>query len=793
MSRQASIKLSNGNRYGYRLPWDGRLKLNGYLDTPIAFDTETEALSDDQLNKQLVIPRVALATVSTGSQSYFLHPTQLPAWVKMHADQHIVGQNVRFDFWVVDAYLRAVGDTDAIAAWWSIPSNNRLHDTLLLDQLIRLAQGVGNVVYSKDDSSLSRRNLAEIAKDYVGIEVNKQDPYRMRYGELLGIPVEDWPRQEQGFFDYAIVDAIVTALIYKRQAKVAGDVMRQCRSYAPRDMAYQSERKYGYLTEALQTSGTLVLSSMSRVGIRTSADKVATYEAAVRTEIDKTIGSMLQHHPEVFIYEDECTPSGAISKRKKKPGEAQLPFPRKPMLTKKGKTPRLRQPQLKTALETIADRLGVPVCQSGGKKGGTSLSVKEWSTYARKDPFLAAWAATGKKAKLLSFFDLFRESNIIHATYNPLMRSGRTSAARPNLQQMPRDKDFRGLFVARANHLLYTVDYSFIELRTLAAACKARYGKSVLADVISAGKDPHTYTCSLVMGVPYDDVKQGLADEKRLVKAAEAAGVAAPPTPFSAGRQSAKAINFGIPGGLGPLKLAAYAKATYGVDMTIEEAATLRSKLTREVYPELSGYLADSSILNLCFSLGITERRVYNAFRLNYPADADRIQRCTRAAGKVLKGEPFKADGTPYKETFVNRTWEACRQLASMTQRLDSQTRRDLQAEIPSPRLDKAFFGGPAFTLTGRVRGGCSYTQQRNTPFQGLAADGAKLALWRLLAAGFRVLAFIHDEIIVELPAATAQFLTPQVDAILNTAMEEVMGGLVPCGVEGRLGECWSK
>ena len=32
--------------------------------------------------------------------------------------------------------------------------------------------------------------------------------------------------------------------------------------------------------------------------------------------------------------------------------------------------------------------------------------------------------------------------------------------------------------------------------------------------------------------------------------------------------------------------------------------------------------------------------------------------------------------------------------------------------------------------LSGRVRGGCRFTQMCNTLFQGLAADGAKKALW---------------------------------------------------------------
>ena len=60
--------------------------------------------------------------------------------------------------------------------------------------------------------------------------------------------------------------------------------------------------------------------------------------------------------------------------------------------------------------------------------------------------------------------------------------------------------------------------------------------------------------------------------------------------------------------------------------------------------------------------------------------------------------------------------------------------------------------GQPAITPSGRVRADCSYCESRNTPFQGAAADGAKLALYDLVVAGYRVVAFIHDEVLVEVP-----------------------------------------
>ena len=57
------------------------------------------------------------------------------------------------------------------------------------------------------------------------------------------------------------------------------------------------------------------------------------------------------------------------------------------------------------------------------------------------------------------------------------------------------------------------------------------------------------------------------------------------------------------------------------------------------------------------------------------------------------------------------------------------------------------------FTLTGRLGAAAAYCARHNTVFQGLAADGAKLALWQLYRAGYRIVNFVHDEIVVEVAA----------------------------------------
>jgi DNA polymerase I-like protein with 3'-5' exonuclease and polymerase domains len=59
---------------------------------------------------------------------------------------------------------------------------------------------------------------------------------------------------------------------------------------------------------------------------------------------------------------------------------------------------------------------------------------------------------------------------------------------------------------------------------------------------------------------------------------------------------------------------------------------------------------------------------------------------------------------------------------------------------------------GMVYTLTGRARANTSYCAVANTPFQGLGSDMAKLALYNLDKNGFKVVNFIHDEVIIEAP-----------------------------------------
>ena len=123
----------SGKEFPYQKPWDGRpLAGGGYL----AFDTETEVLDNDR-----EIPRLALASACAGGRlSCLIHPDQVGRFIVAHPRARLVFHNCSFDFWVIDRHLRERGEEAARKAWWDACDQNRMSDTMLLDQLIDLAR-----------------------------------------------------------------------------------------------------------------------------------------------------------------------------------------------------------------------------------------------------------------------------------------------------------------------------------------------------------------------------------------------------------------------------------------------------------------------------------------------------------------------------------------------------------------------------------------------------------------------------------------------------------------------------
>jgi len=783
----------------YTLGWDQK-RMVGTHKSPIAFDTETNIVPDLRVTS----PRFVLGSVSEGVNHYILRPEDLAPWILAHRDRHLVGHNFAFDFWVVvkelerqralvhkpvtpidvcnfeNAFedglffgedLREATIMAATKAWWDMANADQFHDTMLLDMLVRLAEGV-NI---GDSDRLENRNLGVVAKAYAPqIEVNKEDPFRMRYGELLEIPTSEWAgKVEKGFFTYAITDAKATHAIYPRLYNKAKRLQDR-HTPKPGQKHYviypDAWERFGALTEAIQVKGSIALLNATHNGMRFDQQKADKMEARLRTEVTDSLKYLKKNFEGMFT--------------KLKDGTFKQ--------QKRSHLPCMNANYLRGVLQHVAVANNFEAPKSSGKLGGISASAKQWTEFKDKDCFVESWINAAITSKLLSFFANFKNypDGILRAIYEVLKKTGRTSCRRENLQQLPRLPEFREIFIASPGHHLVTIDYAAIELRTLATVCQHKLGYSKLAEVLRKSApfdDPHSNTAALTMGVDQLKFLSWKNDPDPKIQLL-----------FKTKRQAAKALSFGIPGGLGAEKLCAYAKANYSVVMSPDEAAELRKQILKDVYPEWNdhnGYLSGSSVLDLSRNLVICYGDLLEFLKGQYH-DLDLMMRVFE---KVIRGRPHKKDGTPYSESMIDKAWDVLDQLVAMSTGLEQRWKKQIKERRGDFLLSMRLFCSTACTLTGRVRAKVTYTQCRNTPFQSLAADGAKLAMWRLLYEGYKIVAFIHDELIVEVPEQNSEESAKKIEAILIEEMEKVLTGpgesasVVPVKCEYHVGPCWSK
>lgn len=179
-------------------------------------------------------------------------------------------------------------------------------------------------------------------------------------------------------------------------------------------------------------------------------------------------------------------------------------------------------------------------------------------------PIVKPFTEFQKKEKLTSSFgyNLLEQINPktkrLHASFNICgARTGRFSCSKPNLQQLPRDNTVRKNFIPEGGNVFVCADFSQIELRVAAELSQDQ----AMLEAYRQGIDLHALTASKIMHKPLS----GVTKEDR---------------------QLAKAFNFGLLFGLGVQKFSHYARKSYGVEVTNEEAGDA-IKIFRETY---SGY-----------------------------------------------------------------------------------------------------------------------------------------------------------------------------------------------------------
>lgn len=198
----------------------------------------------------------------------------------------------------------------------------------------------------------------------------------------------------------------------------------------------------------------------------------------------------------------------------------------------------------------LFDLDGIPSLYKTGK-GAPSVAadvLKELSMQGYEVPKLLLQykdAATRNKMFLNRWESDCYESRI-HPNFNLTnVVSGRTSCNNPNLQQVPRTKDIRGLFAGAPGMILFEADYSQLELRIAAHYANEK----TMLDIYRNNGDIHTETAKL-----FTNGREPTKEE----------------------RGKAKAVNFGFLYGMQAKKFVKYALDSYGQTFTQHEAEHIR-------------------------------------------------------------------------------------------------------------------------------------------------------------------------------------------------------------------------
>jgi DNA polymerase-1 len=656
----------------------------------IALDTETYLISPGLLAPPLVCVSFATSTDGgTATLPGLLDRGEGLAYVESlltnaaRRDYHFAIHNAAFDLAVF-----CVERPSLIPLVFKAYDEGRIHCTKVRDQMLLNARGE---MKADEEGQKTGFTLADVVKRRFGVDISesKNDPnaWRLRYGELDGVPLPEWPDDAKA---YARDDAKWHLMVYMDQEKERGE--------AAVDPLHD---------EPGQGRAAFALHLMSMYGVLTDAAAVEALEVHLTATVEAA--------------EEKLKLSGILkgkSTKKRDTGLIEVSWSKDTA-------------KIKSLVEEAFEAANLPVPRTPPSSTAPDGNVKmdEETLRATAHPDLLVLADSASDSKLLTTYIpalkgldskgkqrglvLPGTGYLIQPGYNCLVSSGRTSAYQPNVQNPPRKGGVRECFVPRPGYWYLSVDYAFIELCTWAQTCIDLLGFSKLAEAIQAGMDPHVDMGVEILRAEGHPAMTHKVGDYDIVNKARKAGAAW----AKDARQLAKAANFGFPGGLGAATFCAYAKATYDVVISEEKAKDLK-RIWRGKWTEADAYFNHVS---------------------------------------ALQAEAFNQ---PFAVTL--------------------------------PR-------------TGFVRGGCTFTSGCNTYFQGLAARGAKEAMWDITKAcyagdpssalhGCRPVLFLHDEFILEVPADTqdAHDAAEELSALMIAGMAKFVPD-VPVAVEPTLMKRWYK
>lgn len=685
------MKIELGGRtYPFR-PWTP--DLGQVFKRTFSFDCETTRIDEE---RHWITPAYVLGAAFDGKEGYFVPREHATAFWEAHEGVGVAFHNAAFD---LDVLQLLASKSDVYAK----VEADLVWDTWLLHRLYALATE-GHTAGGKGEATLEA-----CAERYLGIDLPKDvanakgEPVRTSYGQWLDKPFNKIPAV---YLEYLGKDVVATRQVYKELRRRIDEVLGDCRGvwgHVSDEWLHECRDRWGPLTHHIQLRASIVLKEITRNGMHIDLERRDELVPALESQRDQA--------------ESRLREQGVLAKGEGSQKALQTKFQKLAAQHPEVNFPKTDKGRFATSAEALHDLAGYVTF------------VDDLLKYRAVD-------------KLLETFLSKLGRGVVHSSFGVLARTGRTSSfGELNAQNLPKDDRIRNCFVPSKGRVFLDLDYSTIELAALAQACVSQFGlTSEMAARINAGDDLHQVFAGFVTRKSYEEV----TDSERA---------------------RVKPINFGKPGGMGNPALQTYAKVTYGIEYTEHEVAEL-SEQWLDLFPEMREFLKDTvnTPLELARALGLTLSDHYehtdDGRMIRHPENQGNAHEPNAILGmmclKVLgRDHPRNAKGKPYPPADLDYFWTKLGQLA---EQLPEKFAKAIRSRTPSKQLQRfvsSFVGrGGAFVLTGRLRAAASYTARHNTIFQGLTSDGAKIALWKVWRKGYKIANFIHDQILVEVPAA---------------------------------------
>lgn len=689
-------------------------------------------------------------------------------------DALLVAHNAAFDAMsFLHEYRR---DVVTVANIFRAFAEDRVVDTQIREKLLAIAEG-----WSDFDPVLRQKppkfGLDSVVQRRLGLTVEGKkgdDVWRLRYHELDGVPVGSWP---VAAVDYALMDAEYA--LYAALAQVdLGYNVRTAPNLPPYKLA-----NGGIVDECRQVRASLALALQPAWGVRTDPDTVTTWEH----EITEALAGATAGLSRIGVLRQ----AGGIYRSGAKKGKA----------VAKADFGTKDTGFLQELVEEDLRKQGIPVKRTPtGKVQVGAEALLQCAT-----PELRAWGEA-------QHYEKYRSTYLIPAkigmygpmpyNYDVLKDTGRTSSYGTNCQNPPKKGRFRECVTARPGMVLCSTDFTAAELCGLGQIHLWKFGKSVYAEMAERGIDLHAPVAAELWGISLDEFLAIYADKSH-PKYTEAKTVY---------RQCAKALNFGGWGGLGPRKFVTYA---LGLEPPVNLADIARKT---GVYAELADIFAriardgDTRTMRKLQRWELATEQDDGTWDVPVtPVTTDLYVACAYAERilNVLRREAVPEGG------------EYLDYIAESVKAAGGDDEDDSEDAKPSGFTFEQY-------VSGRQRARCNYTNGANTGFQGIVADGAKEALWRLAVAcyvrpdiavdilwhprtywrevtsremllaacealyGVRPVLFIHDEVIAEGPLATAHLWAPAQALLMREGMRTFIRD-VKVGADPALMYVWDK